>query len=99
MKIEHVKILAPRKAHLLASADVMFSDSDGNTFVARDFRVVRSKKDNSLFVGEPEYSIASPRGPQKWSYEKVIEFSGVLRKEVCSAILQAFAKSEFAASA
>ena len=88
MRIEHVKILPPKKGHQLATAEVILSDGE-HTLLVRDFRVLRSNRAAGPWIGSPEYAVAAT-GSQNYEYRAVIEMSPRLTVLVRDAVLKAY---------
>jgi DNA-binding cell septation regulator SpoVG len=91
MQVEVLAITTPRKASVLANAKVRLTFSEvgasGPSIIEiDDIRVLRNNR-GELWIAMPTYSVPEGRG---YRYEKVVETSKGLHRQIEDAVLGAF---------
>jgi DNA-binding cell septation regulator SpoVG len=87
MNITVKSIQASTKPHRLADASVELTDSDGDTLVISDLRILQNKQ-GQTWIAMPSRSVSD--GGRSFQYFPQIEASRNLQRKIEDAVLAAF---------
>jgi DNA-binding cell septation regulator SpoVG len=87
MNIKVLSIKPSGKAHRLADASIELTDSNGDSLVVSDLRILENRQ-GQFWVGMPSRSVSE--GGRSFQYIPQVEPSRLLQRKIEDAVLTAF---------